>query len=286
MDDDTSGAYRLDSADAVITNKTFCGRVYLMYEGGGAWLCEDIGEGSSTDPGVTDGDCNQKGPRFSGPASGDRSNPGFQSSQNNNDFYMSYNLCVFDGAQGETDGDSGCGYNPAYNGTTECRRCEVPGCTCGGGSFLRNVSGLAPAGTSDVLWDEYRGNWLRREFCIDHNPQANAPLGQNGGNYLWGRVRETMVTGPTAGNFQWWGPSRGVTGRTPVHTGSNTRIFSTNLTLGDPCTKAGNECELFSSFVAFFEVSPADPLFWPGGAAEVEGAEAPSEPTGVLAWQP
>jgi hypothetical protein len=135
------------------------------------------------------------------------------------------------------------------------------------------------------------------EICYDHNLTAaqvtgssglNALYGSSltrpGDNYLYMRVRITMVTGPNIGDVQSYGPGRLNLVQTVIDTGRADRatIFSSGV--GSPGF-THTRSVVWLGYMMTTEKSPADPAYWIGGAAEIEGGTpvvpSPTESEGV-----
>lgn len=233
-----SGTWHMFANNNTVTNNTVCSRYYMLYDS--AWACN--------------GDCNMKGPRYSGCSDG--SCPGMQSSiSTNNDTgnYLNYVFGAFDGAD-----------------TGRCDRSGGAGCT---------GQGRVSRGGDDFRFEEeMQGSWVRYEVCFDHNVSEadydavgwDATLGAwPGTNRLYFRAQMVGITGAATGKVGTYGPAYGPNATTFVTTGSTNKIWDTGLGNKGPPDYSHTRGDSWLSHVMVAETA-ADPTFWIGKALEVE----------------
>ena len=120
----------------------------------------------------------------------------------------------------------------------------------------------ASIGEPDIRYNDCRGSWCRLEYCMDHNA-SGLP-----GDHLNFRGRLVKLTSGEVRNF---GPKLSTRAQPHVDTGYNTWLVD------GYCQNISGGQQYYSHAMQAI-VSPADPNFWIGPAAEVEGATSGGTP--------
>ncbi len=269
--------WHVEHGGYVFTDKTWCTRHY-----------EYLGSGFACN-----GACNPKWPRF-GDNSPSLGHPGYQGSLTN---AISVDRPRF---------SLGAFNQPSPVADWRCKTGADFGCDIG---KLRDAQHDSGYGVLLSYENHLQSGFARYEYCLDHNLteaqvtgasdslnslHPGAALTYPGADFIYMRVKVTMVSGPHAGNVSYMGPGyKGQADTTGARTSNpnddQTRLFSSAQgSTGCPDLV----CEMdfdniwLSYFISMSNTNADRASYWPGGAAEVEGGTpiipTPTESEGVV----
>jgi hypothetical protein len=297
-----AGIYNAAGGGQYFTGGTYCERFYILYED--VWECNYSPRPIAvcTADGVAErGGIPEPEEECTGPGMGTWAFCNRKFSYNYDDTGEGLGL---QGSFGHT--DSTFKFQVFY-GNTDHGKCK---CSSGGygtscNEYMCGIGQPFPHAELDTSQaadtiDEMKDNWIRWDQCWDHDLSQPEVLGAGGlnetyytsilwpgGGHVYMRAKATYASGPRAGEIAGiWGPGVAENSVSVIR-GATTRVWMASNNSGsyhgfsNVGTVTGNVWTAYN-MTAFKQ--DADSTWWIGPALEVESA--PSEPTGVLAWQP